>query len=122
MPTGCSVQFGCQKHLELPFLHFFCPTINGPKDAKMWPVRGFALLTKDAVPTNMGFHHSFFAVRILIVGFFGVPPNGLPKMEAQCITQELRAHTPSFITRDMDCLQQEWESEHAHTHTQPATS
>ena len=33
------------------FLHVFCPTINGPKDAKMWPVRGFALHPKDVCGT-----------------------------------------------------------------------
>ena len=47
------------------------PTINGPKDAKRWSVRGFALHPKDALPTNMGFHHSFFTVRILTVGLWG---------------------------------------------------
>ena len=29
------------------------------------------LHSKDALPTNMGFHHSLFTVRILTVGFGG---------------------------------------------------
>ena len=51
---------------------FFAQQQNGPKDAKMWPLRWFALHPKDALPTNMGFHHSIIAVRILT----GLNPNG----------------------------------------------
>ena len=77
--TGCSVQLGCQNHLKLPFSQGFCPTTHGPTDAKMWPMRGFVLHPKDAQPSNMGFHHTLFIVRILTVGFWGAPPNGPPK-------------------------------------------
>ena len=35
---------------------------------------------KDTLPTNMGFHHSLFTVRILTVGCFGAAPNGPPKI------------------------------------------
>ena len=66
------------KIAKLPSLRVFCMTINGAKDAKMW-LRRFALHPKDALPTHMGFHHSFFTVRILTVGFLGAPPNGPPK-------------------------------------------
>ena len=38
----------------------------------MWPMRGFALHPKDALPTNMGFHHSIIAFRIL-TGFLNYP-------------------------------------------------
>ena len=77
--TSCSVQFGCQNGLKLPFLlFFFCLTA---KDAKMWPMRGFALHPQDALPTNMGFHLSLFTVRILPAGFLGAPPNGPPKCQ-----------------------------------------
>ena len=74
--TGCSVQFGCQNRLKLPFLHVFCPTVNGSKDAKMWRVRGFALHPKDALPTDMDFHHSIIAVRVL-TGFLRHPQMAL---------------------------------------------
>ena len=52
--NACSVQFGSQDRLKLPCLHVFCPTIHGPKDAKMWPVRELALHPKYTLPTNMG--------------------------------------------------------------------
>ena len=34
---------------------------------------------KGALPTNMGFHHSIFTVRILTVPFLEAPPVGPPK-------------------------------------------
>ena len=62
------------------FFIFFCRPINGPKDPKMWPVRGFALHPKGALPTNMGFHHSIFTLRLLTVPFLEAPPAGPPKI------------------------------------------
>ena len=53
---------GCQSPPKLLFLHVFCLPINGPKDAKMCPVRGFALHPEDVLPTNMDFNHSIFTI------------------------------------------------------------
>ena len=79
LATGCSVQFGCQNHLELPFLHVFGLTINGPKDAKMWPLRGFALHPKDALPTGAAHRKQGFPLHHCCQNCdrrFELPPNG----------------------------------------------
>ena len=65
---------------ETPFFTWSLSTgIWAPKCQKV-SQRGFALHPKDALPTNMGFHHSRFTGRILPVGFLGAPPNGPPKI------------------------------------------
>ena len=74
--TGCSVQFGCENRLKLPFLHVFCPIINGPKDAKTWPMRVFASHPKD---THAAHKHAFPPRHCCCQNFdrvFELPPNG----------------------------------------------
>ena len=71
------------------FLPFF--TFYAVRPSTMC-VRGFALHLKGALPTNMGFHHSIFTVRILTMPFWTHPQLGrLRSWPMHCTDHSLRA-------------------------------
>ena len=110
LATDFSVQFGCHNYLKMPFLHVSPPTINGPKYAKMWPVRGFALHPKDVLRTKIGFHYFIFIVR---VGFLGAPPNGPPKLTSTTPPPSSAPCTLTHVfTTPLGVMDHQWGGDH----------